>query len=95
MNEKLLEKKLKREIQAMGGIALKFHSPYYTGMPDRLILLPGGKACFCELKSAGKKPNARQELCLEMLQGLSFKAQWVDNLEDLKAFLQEVAPNAV
>lgn len=38
----------------MGGLAPKFTSPGFDGVPDRLILLPGGKVAFIELKAPGK-----------------------------------------
>ena len=41
-------------VKEHGGIALKFTSPGFDGMPDRLILLPNGKMAFAELKSLGK-----------------------------------------
>lgn len=59
MNEKLLERKLREEVKKLGGIALKFTSPFYTGMPDRIILMPGAKTRFVELKSPGKKPKKK------------------------------------
>ena len=40
MNEKLIERKLVTAVKARGGIAPKFVSPGYAGMPDRLVLLP-------------------------------------------------------
>ena len=42
MREKYIEQKLIKAVKAIGGIALKFISPGYNGVPDRLILLPGG-----------------------------------------------------
>ena len=55
MNEKLLEKKLREGVKVKGGIALKLTSISLTGLPDRLVLLPGGRVKFAELKSTGKK----------------------------------------
>lgn len=39
----------------MGGWAVKFSSPGLDGMPDRLVLFPGGKLGFVELKAPGKR----------------------------------------
>ena len=55
MNEKLLEKKLREEVKKLGGLALKFTSSTYTGMPDRIVLMPKGKVYFVELKTTGQK----------------------------------------
>ena len=62
MNEKLLERKLREAIKKLGGKALKFSSPYETGYPDRLILMPGGRTYWAELKTTGKKPTEKQLL---------------------------------
>lgn len=54
MQEKKLERKLVNEIKKMGGVCLKFVSPGYDGMPDRLVLLPRSKIAFVEVKAKGK-----------------------------------------
>ena len=51
MLEKTIEKKLTTAVKKAGGIAPKFVSPSFAGMPDRLILLPDGKFAFAELKA--------------------------------------------
>ena len=56
-SEKTLERALVEKIRLLGGICLKLQGNMYAGMPDRLILLPGGKAGFVELKSEGIKPR--------------------------------------
>lgn len=61
-SEKLLERKLREAIKKLGGKALKFSSPYETGYPDRLILMPGGRTYWAELKTTGKKPTEKQLL---------------------------------
>lgn len=53
MREKEIEQKLVAEAKAAGGIAAKFVSPGLDGMPDRLVLLPGGKIGFVEVKAPG------------------------------------------
>lgn len=90
MNEKLLEKKLREEVKKLGGIALKFGTVYHTGMPDRIILMPGGNTSFVELKSPGKKPTLLQTKSIEMLQDLGFKTVVVDSKESLDNFLNDL-----
>lgn len=51
MLEKQIEAKLVKGIEEMGGIAYKFVSPGNVGVPDRLIVLPGGCVQFVELKT--------------------------------------------
>lgn len=42
MQEKYIEQRLVAAVKNMGGIAPKFVSPGFNGMPDRLVLLPMG-----------------------------------------------------
>ena len=90
MNEKLLEKKLRDEVKKLGGLALKFGTTYHTGMPDRIVLMPGGQTRFVELKSTGKKPTALQVKSLELLNELGFKAAVIDSQESLDNFLNNL-----
>ena len=46
MREKQIERKLTIAAKNMGGIAPKFTSPGFDGMPDRIVLLPGGYIAF-------------------------------------------------
>ena len=54
MRESAIEKALVKEAKSRGGMAVKFVSPGFDGVPDRLVLLPGGKCAFVELKASGK-----------------------------------------
>ena len=90
MNEKLIEKKLREEVKKLGGIALKFSSQTYTGMPDRIVLMPGGKISFAEIKSTGKKPTKLQALQISKLIELGFIVRVIDSKETLTDFLEEI-----
>jgi len=59
MREKTIEQKLNTDAKKRGGLALKFVSPSFDGMPDRIVLLPGGHIGFVEVKAPGKKPALR------------------------------------
>lgn len=59
--EKDIEKRLVREVKKLGGLCLKWVSPGNSGVPDRIVLMPGGKAIFVELK----KPGGREEGALQ------------------------------
>ena len=89
-NEKTLETKLRSKVKNLGGIALKFYSPFYTGMPDRIVLMPGGRVWFVELKSEGKKPSPRQDHVMAELEGLGFKVSVVDSNEKLDNCINEI-----
>jgi hypothetical protein len=59
MTEKELELMLVKEVKRRGGRAYKFISPGINGVPDRLVLLPYGRAGFVEVKAPGKKMRPR------------------------------------
>ena len=90
MLEKEIERKLVREIQLMGGKAVKFVSPGYDGMPDRLVLIPGGHVAFVELKRPGEKPRKLQEARHKMLRKLGFKVYVLDNKEKIGGIIDEI-----
>ena len=56
--EKDIEKRLVREVKKLGGLCLKWVSPGNSGVPDRIVLMPGGKAIFVELKRPGAERGA-------------------------------------
>lgn len=88
MNEKLLEKKLVHQVRMLGGIALKLLSSLFTGLPDRLILMPGGRVWFVEVKTTGKKPTPRQLIVHGMLQKLGFSVHVIDSQQTLDDFIK-------
>ena len=94
MREKTLERKLAEAVKTMGGIAPKFVSPGFDGMPDRLVLLPGGKCGFVEVKRSGEKPRSLQEARHEMLRRLGFKVYVLDNAGKILAVLKEMGGDA-
>ena len=72
MREKTIEQKLVQAVKAKGGIAPKFVSPGFSGVPDRLILLPDGKCGFVEVKAPGEKPRPLQKPRIRLLGFLAF-----------------------
>lgn len=90
MYEREIERKLVARTKAMGGIAPKFTSPGFDGMPDRLILLPGGRMAFVELKAPGKKPRPLQEARHRLLRRLGFKVYVIDSVEQIGSVLNEI-----
>lgn len=90
MREKFVEQKLVQAVKAMGGIAPKFTSPGMAGMPDRLVLLPGGRMAFAELKAPGKKPRALQMARHRLLQRLGFKVYVIDGTKQIGSVLDEI-----
>ena len=89
-SEKYVEQKLVTKTKKMGGLAVKFVSPGLDGVPDRLILFPGGKVAFAELKAPGKKLRPLQEKRKRTLEGLGFRVYVIDNVEQIGGILHEI-----
>lgn len=90
MLEKEIERKLKLPIKKLGGLCLKFETPGYTGVPDRIILLPGGVIRFVETKAPGKKERKRQILVHSIFRKLGFVVySTVDSTEKITAVVED------
>ena len=90
-SEKQIEQKLVTETRKKGGLAVKFVSPSFSGMPGRLVLLPHGVMGFVEVKAPGKKPRLLQVSRHAMLREMGFQVFVLDSLEDIPGLLQQIA----
>jgi hypothetical protein len=90
MRETIIEKKLAAEAKKRGGLAVKFVSPGLDGVPDRLVLFPGGRLAFVELKAPGKKLRPLQEKRARQLAALGFHVFCIDGKEQIGGVLDEI-----
>ena len=90
MREKAIEKRLVLMVKKMGGIAPKFISPGFDGMPDRLVLLPVGRMAFVELKAPGRHLRPLQEKRKRQLQALGFLVFCIDGENQIGGVLDEI-----
>ena len=67
LKEKIIEKKLVKAIKEAGGIAPKLIRQGFDGMPDHIVLLPGGLMGYIEVKAPDKVPRPLQEARHRML----------------------------
>ena len=74
----------------LGGLAPKFVSPGMNGVPDRLVLLPGGRVIFVELKAPRKDLRKLQEHVCGKIRALGFTVLKIDTKEGVDAFITEV-----
>lgn len=86
MLESKIEAAFVKRVKDLGGIAEKFVSPNKRSVPDRLVLLPGGKMLFVELKAPGKKPTELQLRDHAKRRALGFTVLVIDSLEAVRAF---------
>lgn len=86
MREETLEKKIKKYVEDRGGLFLKWVSPGYTGVPDRILLMPGGRISFVEVKRPGTRDgmSARQKRVACLLRGLGFTVIRAASLDDVR-----------
>ena len=79
--EKDIERKLRKTVERHGGLCLKWVCPGWSGVPDRIILLPGGRIIFCELKRPKESKVAElQEWWKRRLTRLGFDVWYVYDL---------------
>ena len=90
MDEKLIERKLRDMVKQSGGLALKFTSPGFDGVPDRLLLFPGSRAAFAEIKTTGKKLRPLQMSRKRQLESLGFKVFIIDRSERIGGVIDEI-----
>lgn len=67
LRERDIEKELKAAIEKEGGLCYKWVSPGNNGVPDRIVILPGGDVCFLELKTATGKVSPIQKAQLHRI----------------------------
>lgn len=90
MREKAIEQKLTLMVKRQGGICLKFVSPGFDGVPDRIVLLPGGCMAFVEVKAPGEKPRPLQTSRHKLLRRLGFKVYILDDPAQIGGILDEI-----
>ena len=90
MTEKHIEQQLVKAVRSHGGIAPKFVSPGYDGVPDRLILMPGGRIAFCELKAPGKKMRPLQIRRKAQIERLGFSVYIIDEVSQIMPTVSEI-----
>ena len=90
MSEKSTEQKLVKAVKAKGGLAPKFVSPGFDGVPDRIVLLPRGRIAFVELKAKGRKMRPLQVRRKRQLESLGFLVYCIDSPEQIGGILDEI-----
>lgn len=88
MREKDLERKLVEGIRQLGGLCLKFVSPGVNGVPDRIVMLPGGRIIFVEMKAKNGRLSQQQQAVLARFTRLGVDWAVVSTPQLLNIFLE-------
>lgn len=97
MREKTVEAALRKAVEDEGGLCLKWVCPGHTGVPDRIILFPGGVIAFVELKRPGAKVKAGglQEWWREKLAGLGFPCCEISTVEQAARLASQLSTESL
>jgi hypothetical protein len=87
VKETALEAKLRKAVERAGGFCLKLPSQFYRGIPDRLILLPGARIIFVELKAEKGRVKEVQYAFQKILQGLGFTSLIIRGIQETEEFI--------
>lgn len=90
MREKDIEKILVTEVKKLGGRAYKWVSPGNDGVPDRIVILPGERPYFVELKTDHGRLSALQAVQIDRLKDLKQEVFVVKGLDGLSQFFQDI-----
>lgn len=65
-------------------------------MPDRLVVLPGGKIGFAEMKKSPKEGPSKLQLAqIEFLNALGCVAEVVDTKEKIDEFIEKLEKRSI
>lgn len=87
MKERDIEVLLREGVKQLGGKAYKWVSPGNAGVPDRIVILPGGKVIFVELKQENGRLTRLQKVQQETLHRMGAVAVTLRGAEDVKMYL--------
>lgn len=88
--EKQIEKYLRLRVEERKGVCMKFVSPGQDGVPDRTVIMPGGRVYFVELKTQTGKLSRIQKYQLKRLIDLDQICSVIYGKEGVKAFLRDL-----
>jgi hypothetical protein len=91
MRESEIERYFQIAVKARGGVCWKWVSPGLRGVPDRVVVLPGNRIFFVELKAPGEVPEPHQARVHKILRGLGAVVYDVDSVEAVDALMRNLS----
>lgn len=96
VQERDVERYLISSVRKAGGQCLKWVCPGTAGVPDRIILLPGGHVHFVELKRPdGGVVSKLQIVWHNRLRKLGFSTWFISSREGVRAFIKETVEGKI
>jgi hypothetical protein len=88
--ERSIESYLRSRVRDAGGMCVKLNPAGYVGIPDRLVLLPGGLVFFVEVKKPQGGVIAKaQTVWRGRLMALGLQHRYVFTHDDVDGLLNE------
>ena len=93
-SEREIEAYLAKSVKNKKGLCMKWTSPGNAGVPDRIVIVPGGYIYFVELKAEGKRENLSplQKNFIQKLKNLNCDVSVIASFQEVDEFIEEVMP---
>ena len=95
MREAEIERRLVKAVEKRGGLCYKFVSPANPGVPDRVIILPGGQVLWVELKTEIGHLAAIQRWQIQRMRERGADVRVVKGLDAVHNLLKEIDTHGV
>lgn len=89
MREADLESWFAKRVKKTGGRSYKWVSPGNSGVPDRIVLLKGGRTVYVELKTEKGKLSDLQRFQIRHLEELGADVRVLYGKADCEKFIEE------
>lgn len=95
MREKDIERHLRLKVEKLGGLCYKWVSPSNAGVPDRIIMLPGGITAFVEVKSPVGVLSMQQIVKINKMKELGQKVYILNSMNKIDELIELIQEEAV
>ena len=85
--ERDVESFLSEHVRRLGGLSYKL-APTTAGLPDRLLVLPGGRILLVEVKRPGETLRGVQKVIQQRLAARGVTVLVIDSKDDVKRLIK-------